>query len=256
MVITSEGSEFVDQNDLPEEGDDVVPDEEIVEKDAFETYSDQYDKLPRKYIEEILLKKPGPRNIKYDTTYGLRYNFQTNKFYIGDSEAKIKGNEILVNDKTYQITPGLLELLFLNKPNSYNNEDEKNYIDILKITNAQFRNYDSTKQIRGSKSYKYKTVIGQHFPTHQRIKNLESHTRSVSTFNSGITKPSINCYPIDRDMMMEAPSKSKKYVYYDEPNKLVDRLRFLIASEQTGNNSNTNEINSIIEKLMELDLIE
>ena len=54
MVITSEGSEFVDQNDLPEEGDDVVPDEEIVEKDAFETYSDQYDKLPRKYIEEIL----------------------------------------------------------------------------------------------------------------------------------------------------------------------------------------------------------
>ena len=144
----------------------------------------------------------------------------------------------------------------MNKPNSYNNEDEKNYIDILKITNAQFRNYDSTKQIRGSKSYKYKTVIGQHFPTHQRIKNLESHTRSVSTFNSGITKPSINCYPIDRDMMMEAPSKSKKYVYYDEPNKLVDRLRFLIASEQTGNNSNTNEINSIIEKLMELDLIE
>ena len=252
-------TEVVAQSDLPEieEEDDEVfnPDPEVIEKDAFETYLDQYDELPRKYIEEMLLTKPGQRNAKYDTIYGLRHDFQSDKFYIGDSEVKIKGNEIFVNEKSYQITPGLLELLFMNEPEFYSLNDEKNYIDIIKTTNAQYRNYDPTKQIRGNKSYKYKTVIGSHFPTRRRIKSLEPHSRSISLTSSA--QPSIHRYSIGGGMtMMDVTSKPKEYVYYDDPNELVDRLRLLISSAQTGNNSHTNEINSIVEELTELDLIE
>jgi len=46
------------------------------------------------------------------------------------------------------------------------------------------------------------------------------------------------------------------YVYWDDPNKLVDRLQLLAASYQAGNKSHTNKIMSILEELREADLIE
>lgn len=45
------------------------------------------------------------------------------------------------------------------------------------------------------------------------------------------------------------------YVYWDDPNELVDRLRLLIAETSAGNNSHTNEIHSIIEELREANII-
>jgi len=45
------------------------------------------------------------------------------------------------------------------------------------------------------------------------------------------------------------------YVHWDDPNKLVDHLRLLDASHQTGNNVHDNEMLSIIEELREASLI-
>ena len=45
--------------------------------------------------------------------------------------------------------------------------------------------------------------------------------------------------------------RSKDYVYWDDPNELVDRLRLLVAEQEAGNNFHANEINSIIEELRE-----
>jgi len=39
------------------------------------------------------------------------------------------------------------------------------------------------------------------------------------------------------------------YVYWDDPNELVDRLQLLAASYQAGNKSHTYEIMSILEEL-------
>jgi len=41
------------------------------------------------------------------------------------------------------------------------------------------------------------------------------------------------------------------YVYWGVPNKLVDRLRLLMAEQIGGNMSQTNEIHAIIEELRE-----
>ena len=41
------------------------------------------------------------------------------------------------------------------------------------------------------------------------------------------------------------------YVYWDDPNELVDRLQLLIAERSAGNPSHVNEIHSIIEELRE-----
>ena len=45
------------------------------------------------------------------------------------------------------------------------------------------------------------------------------------------------------------------YVYWDDPNELVDRLRLLLAPQAAGNPSHTNEIISIIEELREAEII-
>ncbi|KYM98255.1 hypothetical protein ALC62_11042 [Cyphomyrmex costatus] len=46
-----------------------------------------------------------------------------------------------------------------------------------------------------------------------------------------------------------------EYVHWDDPNKLVDRLRLLDASQRAGNTAHGNEMLSIIEELREAGLI-
>lgn len=41
------------------------------------------------------------------------------------------------------------------------------------------------------------------------------------------------------------------YEFYDNPNELCDRLRFLIASRAAGNTNHAQEINSLIAELRE-----
>ena len=49
-----------------------------------------------------------------DKTYGLRDN--DGKFYIGNKEAKIKENNIMVGNREYAGTPGLWELIVARSP--------------------------------------------------------------------------------------------------------------------------------------------
>lgn len=46
------------------------------------------------------------------------------------------------------------------------------------------------------------------------------------------------------------------FQYFDDPNELCERLRLLLASQSAGNTNHTAEINSIVEELRELRLIE
>jgi hypothetical protein len=55
--------------------------------------------------------------------------------------------------------------------------------------------------------------------------------------------------------MMKWNTKRIEYIYFDDPNEIVDRLRLLIASQEAGNTGHTNEIISIIEELREAKII-
>jgi len=50
-------------------------------------------------------------------------------------------------------------------------------------------------------------------------------------------------------------SSRVNYIYWDDPNELVDRLRLLVASRAAGNPNHDNEIMSIIEELRESGLV-
>ena len=71
-----------------------------------------------------------------DMTFG--FWDKDGKFYIGNKEAKIKENNIIVGNNEYAGTPGLWELIVARSPDDkiFTNGDYDNYAEIMHSTNA------------------------------------------------------------------------------------------------------------------------
>lgn len=181
-------------------------------------YLDQYNTLPRKYIYGMHHYAN-----EFDRKYGVRLDTTTERFYIGDSEVKIEGSDIIVRNKKYKGTVGLYELLFKKRPVNFTETDEKNYQQIVLNTNAHRRYYQANKQIQGCNMDKYRNIIAP------------------------ITQ--------GEGLRMKVNDKQPDYIYWDDPNELVDRLYLMHASKGAGHTGHSNEINSILEELREAKII-
>lgn len=201
--------------------------------EVVDQFLDQYEMLPKVYIDGLLSDTKG----EYDTTTGVRLDPVNNKLLLGRSSFEIDGNDIVLDDIRYKGTAGLYELIFKTNPVGYNKMDEDRYRDILQRTSVHHRNYDPSKQIKGSRSHKYVSII----------KPLTFRKRSHTTSGKGHQRL------IGMDMIHS--SAPYQFVYWDNINELVDRLKLLIASQQAGHTGHTNEISSIVEELREADVI-
>ena len=90
-------------------------------------------------IAESYLRKFTTRS-EADKTYGL-YDRDCN-FYIGNKPAVMRDNNIIVDDKEYEGTPGLWELIVSKNPddNIYTKDDYGNYARLMLKTNTLYRN--------------------------------------------------------------------------------------------------------------------
>lgn len=164
-------------------------------------------------------------NKKLDTIYGP-YKNKDGKWKFGSTDLSLSDEKITVGSRSWTLTPGLYSLLFHKRPDHYDSTELNIYKQILTATSAHKRNFDPSNQLKGNRGFKYKKIISKLFAT--------THTgKGLMSVNLG--KPN--------------------YIYWDDPNELVNRLRLLIASQQAGNNSHTNEIVSIIEELREANII-
>lgn len=216
----------VEHKEDEEEEDSIVEDTyEATNKEYFE----QYPSLTKHYIIGLYNKSED-----FDKTYGVRVNLETNKFYIGSTELHIGPNaEINIGNKMYPGKQGLYELLFMKKPRGYDERDLHVYKDILEVSSAHRRNYDPLSQFNGTRSFKYTKVIKPLF---------KSKSSRQSYSGEGIS--------------MVYNEKPIEYVYWDDVNELVDRLRLLNASKAAGNtDSHDNEILAIINELREAGVI-
>lgn len=170
-----------------------------------------------------------------DVPYGVR--IERGKLMMGSQRVLVSENTITINSTMYKKTPGLVQLLFETKPKCelVTEEDKDNYKLILNQTNAHRRDFDSKKPIKSNRGSKYLKIIK---PLFKLSRNCES-TENLSVGKGLLKKLKPN---ID-------------YVYWDDPNELVDRLKLLIASREAGNTGLDNEIISIIEELRENDII-
>lgn len=135
---------------------------------------------------------------------------RNNKFFIGNKEAKIDNDDIIIDEKKYKGTSGLWELLTNNIPKDYSQDDLTNYGNILHSTNAMYRNFDSTQNNpRSSNSYKWKNIVG--------------------------------------DIWKTRPLTIKEIS--DDPNELIKRFKILLSSKESGNTGVNDEMISIVNKL-------
>lgn len=192
----------------------------------------QYAGNAQVYIDGLLTDTTGD----YDTTTGVKYDSLTNKFMLGKSLFEIDEKEILIDGIRYKGTAGLFELIFKSRPTGYTKRDELSYKDILNRTSVHRRNHNPQGQVKGSRSYKYINII-------QPLTFRHRAASAREPLGHGLP----NSLIVD--------DKPLQYVYWDDINELVDRLRLLTASKQAGNTSHNNEIVSILEELREAGVI-
>lgn len=186
------------------------------------------------------------------------HDFETDKFYLGLTQklVQIIDKDVKVEEIIYPGTPGLYELIFKKKPVGYKKDDLDNYMDILKRTNAYRRNNDPNEQVQGNSSEKYVTIIGPYLHKNGITKQKNPIERLAEVFNKPIPP-----YRASRQLrkgtglILKDNKINTEYVYWDNINELVDRLRLLIASSAAGHTGHNNEIISIIEELREANVI-
>lgn len=166
-------------------------------------------------------------NKKLDTIFGP-HKMENGDWKFGNSILKLTDDKIIIGQKSWALTPGLYSLLFHKNPKQFDSSELAIYKHILLDTNAHRRNYDPNNQINGNRGYKYKKIINKLFTTTTHV-------------GKGLMEVNLN---------------KPNYIYWDNPNEIVDRLRLLIASQHAGNNNHSNEIISIVEELREANIIE
>lgn len=184
----------------------------------FRTYVNQFGPLTQEYMYKTMTEA----NEKFDHTFGVRPNFDTDTWWIGNKEIVFdKQDNIHIENKMFGGTKGLFELLFKRIPNKnlITKLDLSKYKNILELTNAHKQGHHQDAKIASSHGVKYKSIISPLFSTGKGL--------------------------------LPVTDNKIDYIRWNDPNELVDRLALLIASEQAGNKGHAAEIASIEEELRE-----
>ena len=188
-----------------------------------------------------------------DTTFGI-YPDENNKLKIGSKKIIVKGNDIMIDDKTYPGTPGLWELIVRKEPpkTEFTNEDYLNYGRILKQTNAIYQGNNPNDPIdpskpnthpKSSRGDKWKNLIS---PIWEEIKPKgKGKGKGGEGGEGGKGK--------GRKKRQEDPTPSTSgtglKILPSDPNALIDRFDLLFSSKKAGHTGVRNEIVSILDEL-------
>lgn len=204
-----------------------------ITSEAITEYLDQYPIMSQKYVTEHWTNHD-----TIDKKYGPVYDSSTSSWLLGRKRIDFdrRTGNIIIDGHQFKGTPGLYQLIFYHDP-SFNDNDKKAYKSILEMTGAH---KDALGRMKGSNIFKYREIIRPLFskPSHQSFGASSSSGRGLSF-----------------DSRLIYNNKPMEYIYWDDPNELVDRLRLLIASKDAGNTSHDNEIVAIVNELKESNLI-
>lgn len=227
-----DGNDDDDDEDNDDNNDDAIPAETFNA-----TMSTNVDELLNEYLSLL----QSNRKTDLDCVYGVRL-LMNDRLMIGNSPIIFRSDEIRVGARgRYKKTVGLVELLFKKEPDESQIDptDFDNYKDIVISTNIHRKYYKDSEPIRYGNSFKF-----NHYIT--KILHDVKHTGGGGGGEGGMSTMRYKIAKKDTNF---------DYVYWDDPNELVDRLRLLLASQAAGNSSHTNEIVSIIEELREADIV-
>ena len=208
-------------------------------------------KLGKKYVLKML--QSIIPNRKYHI-YGAR--LETDGLHIGNSKLDVdEKDNITINGKKYEGTVGLFELLFKDTPTAYSKDDLGKFREICVNTSCHKKKYDQSSTIHRNSSSKYKLIISQLFPSRleeirrkypssgdlssPRLTARKTRAKVASTSGSGLLK---NTY-------------STNIIYYNNLNKLVDRMRLIHEAMKAGHTGLQNEWVALVDELLKRGII-
>ena len=180
-----------------------------------------------------------------DRSFGI-YPDVNNKPKIGSKYLKIKGDDIMIDDKTYPGTPGLWELIVSKEPQEgkYTEDDYIKYINLLVQTNTiHQKNNPNSPKPKSSTSKKWATLIS---PVWEHIRESKKPLpKEKGEEGKGKRK--------GRKKRQEDPQPSTSgeglTILPSDPNALIDRFDLLFSSKKAGHTGVRNEIISILDEL-------
>ena len=184
---------------------------------------------------------------KYTTTEGADKVFGMVKkdkyYYIGDKPIKIKGDNIIIDDKEYTGTKGLWELIISKNPQGiYTEDDFLNYGRILKQTNAIYQgNNPNQNYPKSSSSPKWRQLIKPIWEDIKSKKPPEEEKGKGKGKGRGRKKRQEDPQP--------GTSGSGLKILPSDPNALIDRFDLLFSSKKAGHTGVKNEIVAILDEL-------
>ena len=131
-------------------------------------------------------------------------------------------------------------------------------MEILEHTNAYRRNYDAKAQVQGTTDSKYLTIIKPYLIKKQIIKPSSRSTFSSVSSLDRLRSPKTRKRTFrsqEGRSLMNLNNKKVDFVYFDDINEIVKRLKLLISSKIAGHTGHENEIISILEELREANII-
>lgn len=180
--------------------------------------------LTRKYVLKMLHSSAPKR--KYHV-FGAR--LEDEGLMIGNSKLTIdESDNLQIDNKMFKGTPGLFELIFTSDPKKYTTKDLQTYKNILLATNAHKKNYMESLPVHKNTSIKYKKIVSKLFPT-----------RKYSLTSSS---------PMGQGLKMRS-AYDTNIIYYNDVNKLVNRMRLLYEAKEAGHSGVDNEIIALTDEL-------
>ena len=178
------------------------------------------------------LKMYSDKDVKTDRTFG--FHTKGKEMLIGSDPVLIVNNDIHFSDgQVYRGTDGLWQLLALQRPKDYSDEDYNNFVEIILKTNSYRRNNDPDgKYLKSSSGYKYNNYIKPIL--------VDNDFLEVKKKGRGLKK-------IFTDKPVE-------YVYWNTLDELLEKLYIAYGEIKAGNKNPLlyNEITSILEEIREI----
>ena len=221
-------------------------------------------------IAQKFLSNYASKDIKTDRTFGIRV--ENDDLFIGNQPIWIRDNNIKFEDGTeFTGTDGLWELLTLEEPKNYNDDDVDNYVNILQKTSSYKHNNDPTSnKVKASTGYKYNNIVKPFLTKKGLLKSKTGSGLKASNLDETLKKlvgVYINIQNGHSDpqnikdilheiknLDLSANLEPDKYVYWDNLDELFQRLVVLYGEIRSGNTNPTlkNEIVRILQELKEL----
>lgn len=191
--------------------------------------------LAARYMRELIT------NTDNDISFGPKIDPVTGKYMLGRVPFDIdeKTDEIRIGNYSFPGSVGLFELIFKTHPKEVEQSDEQAYAKIMQISSLHLNKLDRVKSNKGDKYMNFiKKLVNQSVPE-----------QNETIFHEAVDKT------FGGQLRAQYSEKPVNFVFWDDPNELVDRLELLIGEKNAGHNGVDKEIISILEELSEKGII-